>query len=195
MKTIILIGGVAVAATIAGIPTPAAAADFTGPRIEAHAGWDRVRAESAPLKVDDRRDGIVYGVAAGYDVALGDKVIAGIEVGFDLSDVDFASTAGTTQSAVEVKRDISVSGRIGARVADDVMVYAKAGYSNARLEAVITTGATKTAITANGDGVRVGGGIELALGPNAYAKAEYRYTDYEGGVSRHQALTGLGFRF
>ena len=195
MKTIILIGGVAVAATLAGIATPAAAADFTGPRIEAHAGWDRLRAESAPLKVDDRRDGIVYGVAAGYDVALGDKAVAGLEVGFDLSDVDFASVAGTTKSEVAVKRDISVSARIGARVADNVLVYAKGGYSNARLEGVITTGATRTEVAANGDGVRVGGGIELALGPNAYAKAEYRYTDYEGGVTRHQALTGLGFRF
>jgi outer membrane immunogenic protein len=192
MKILSSISGVAASLLLVA---PAAAADFTGPRLEVHAGWDRLRAESPAFKLDDRRDGIVYGVAAGYDVALGSRVIAGIEAAFDLSDVEFSGTSGSTKSEVEAKRDISLTARIGTKVADNVLVYAKAGYSNARLEGVLTTGAASTAVSANADGVRVGGGIELALGSSAFAKAEYRYTNYEGGVERHQALTGLGFRF
>ena len=49
--------------------------------------------------------------------------------------------------------------------------------------------------SANADGVRVGAGAEYAIGPNSYVKAEYRYSNYEGGFERHQALAGFGFRF
>lgn len=194
MKTLV-IGGIAASAMLASIAAPAAAADFTGPRIEAHAGWDRLGVDSSAFNLDDERDGIVYGVAAGYDVALGSNLIAGLEASVDLSDVELSSAAGTLKAEVEAKRDISVTARIGAKVAENLLLYAKAGYSNARLEGVITTGSTRTEVSGNGDGVRVGGGLEVALGRKAYAKAEYRYTDYEGGVTRHQALTGLGFRF
>jgi outer membrane immunogenic protein len=199
MKTVIAVGAIALSAALALAPTPAAAEDFTGPRIEAHAGWDRLGVESTAFKLDDGKDGIVYGVGAGLDVALSPTIIAGVEAEFDLSDVDLRSVAGTTTATVEAKRDISVAARLGAKVGENVLLYAKAGYSNARLEGVITTGGTTgpsvTKISGNGDGLRVGGGVEFALGGGAYAKAEYRYSDYEGGVTRHQAVTGLGFRF
>jgi outer membrane immunogenic protein len=199
MKTLIAVGGIALSAALALAPTPASAEDFTGPRIEAHAGWDRLGVDSTAFKVDDEKDGIVYGVGIGYDVAVSPTVVAGLEAEFNLSDVDLRSVAGTTTATVEAKRDISVSGRIGAKLAENVLVYAKAGYSNARLKGVITTGGTTgpttTEVSGNGDGLRVGGGVEFALGGGAYAKAEYRYSDYEGGVTRHQAVTGFGFRF
>jgi outer membrane immunogenic protein len=51
------------------------------------------------------------------------------------------------------------------------------------------------ALSGNGDGLRLGAGIEFALGRGAYAKTEYRYSNYEGGVTRNQVITGLGFRF
>jgi outer membrane immunogenic protein len=45
------------------------------------------------------------------------------------------------------------------------------------------------------DGLRVGAGVEQAIGRNAFVKAEYRYSNYEQGYSRHQAVGGFGFRF
>lgn len=199
MKTVIAVGGIVLSAALALAPTPAAAEDFTGPRIEAHAGWDRVGVDSSAFKVDDDKDGIVYGVGVGYDVAVSPSIVAGIEAEFDLSDVDLRTVNGTTTATVEAKRDISVAARLGAKVGENVLVYAKAGYSNARLKGVIktggTTGTTTTEVSGSGDGLRAGGGLEFALGGGAYAKAEYRYSDYESGVTRHQALTGFGFRF
>ena len=198
MKTLIAVGGIALSAALALAPTPASAEDFAGARIEAHAGWDRVGVDNNGFKLDDRNDGIVYGLGVGYDVAVSSSIVAGVEAEFDLSNVDLRTVAGTTTATLEAKRDLSVSARLGARVGENVLVYAKAGYSNARFKGLISTGTTnpvKTELSGNADGLRVGGGIEFALGGGAYAKAEYRYSDYEGGINRHQALTGIGFRF
>lgn len=76
-------------------------------------------------------------------------------------------------------RDFGVAGRIGYKVTDSVLVYGKAGYADFR----------------GLEGVRVGGGLEVALFGRAYTKAEYRYSDLEADAGRHQALVGFGFRF
>ena len=43
--------------------------------------------------------------------------------------------------------------------------------------------------------MRVGAGIQYAIGRNAFVNAEYRYSNYEDGVSRNQVLGGFGVRF
>ena len=45
------------------------------------------------------------------------------------------------------------------------------------------------------DGVRVGAGVEHQLTSRAFVKAEYRYSNYEQGVSRNQVVAGVGLRF
>jgi outer membrane immunogenic protein len=198
MKTLSLLGGAALAA-LALSATPAAAADFTGPRVEIHAGWDRPGVDDRKLNLDDEKDGIAYGAAVGYDVALGETLVAGVEAEIDLAETDLMRVAGNTRLEFKPKRDIGVSARVGARVGENFLVYAKAGYVNLRLKGAVTiggtTGTTRTTFAHNGDGWRVGGGVEYAFADGAYAKAEYRYSDYEGGVRRHQGLVGLGFRF
>ena len=96
-------------------------------------------------------------------------------------------------------RDLYVGGRVGGAVARNVLLYGKAGYTNTRLSLDYEDGTAGTAadfsVGENLDGVRVGGGIELSLGTNAYAKAEYRYSNYEQGFDRHQVVGGFGFRF
>jgi outer membrane immunogenic protein len=42
---------------------------------------------------------------------------------------------------------------------------------------------------------RVGGGIEHALRPNSFVKAQYRYSSYERDVEEHRVIGGFGFRF
>ena len=41
----------------------------------------------------------------------------------------------------------------------------------------------------------LGVGAQIGLGSNAYLKTEYRYSNYQDGVDRHQVVGGLGFRF
>lgn len=194
-KTIIL-----ATATLAAA-TAAQAADFTGPRIEARFGWDRLGYDSisdlnsATRGADRNADGVMYGIAAGYDFGLTPNVIAGIEVAADFFSNSEAGTIGGINYVVKPKRDFEVSGRIGTKLAENVLLYGKVGYSNARFTGRLTGPGVNISSSDNNDGWRVGAGLEFALSENVYAKAEYRYTNYEGGVSRNQVVTGLGLRF
>ncbi|HEX5184916.1 MAG TPA: porin family protein [Allosphingosinicella sp.] len=192
-KLIILVS--AAASTL--VAAPAFAQDqkptFTGFRIEGLAGWDH------PRVPNDHANGFLYGVGAGYDYQAG-RVVFGVEG--EASDstakrcVAGVLTAGDDLCA-RAGRDLYVGGRVGAVVAPTTLLYAKAGYTNGRIDADYTT------VSGVGDfrdhrdlnGFRVGGGIEQAIGRNAYVKAEYRYSNYEQNVDRHQVVAGFGFRF
>jgi outer membrane immunogenic protein len=186
------------AALVAGaLAAPAMAQDkapFTGVRVEGLAGWDRPNVSGV------KDNGVVYGVGAGFDFQAGGAVL-GVEGeasdstskkcvgGFVVSGDRACSNAG---------RDLYVGGRAGAVVGSNTLVYAKAGYSNARVTSNYTGvagGPASFRLSENLDGLRVGGGIEHAVGRNAFVKAEYRYSNYEHDVERHQVVAGFGVRF
>jgi outer membrane immunogenic protein len=167
-------------------------APFTGPRVEGLIGWDRVQSDA------DKDDAIGYGAAVGYDMQMGGAVV-GAEA--EYSDSDNRSCVGTTTVAdpricLKTGRDLYAGGRIGTVVGGSTLRYAKAGYTNAQAKLTSDDGTGQITLDkSNLDGVRVGGGAEHALGTNTYVKAEYRYSNYEAGVERHQAMGGFGFRF
>lgn len=189
-----------VAALLAGsVSAPALAQDagapFTGLRIEGIAGWDRNKVEDA-----GKTDGIVYGVGVGYDMQFGGGV-AGIEA--ELTDsssdecVEDLNVVGD-RLCVGAKRDIYVGGRFGGLVGPQTLLYGKAGYTNARFGYDYDDGGNGNNDFGDGrnlDGIRVGGGIEHAIGTRSFVKAEYRYSNYEAGVEKHQVVGGFGFRF
>jgi outer membrane immunogenic protein len=159
---------VALAAT-ALVATPALAQDaataapasFTGGHVGANLGV-----------ADDNLFGteiVTYGIEAGYDFDLG-RAIAGVSV--------------EAQDSKDTGRDLAITGRVGAEVSSNAMIYALAGYSN--LEVVDDF---------NLDGVRFGVGVEVAPASNLYVKLEQRYTNYELDVKAWQTLVGVGARF
>ena len=76
------------------------------------------------------------------------------------------------------------------------LLYAKAGYTNTRAKLTGDDGTGQVTLAKQDlDGVRVGAGVEYAVGPNSFVKTEYRYSNYEQGFSRHQVMGGFGFRF
>ena len=187
------------AALLAGVAaSPAMAqetAPFSGLRVEGVVGYDTTDVE------DEGSDGVTYGAQVGYDVQSGGGVF-GVEgevtdstIDECVSDVDLTGD----QLCVEAGRDLYVGGRAGAAVSPNVLLYAKAGYTNARVRTDYEDGTAGTALDfdegRNLDGARVGAGAELALGPNSYVKTEYRYSNYEDGFDRHQVVAGFGFRF
>jgi outer membrane immunogenic protein len=111
---------------------------------------------------------VTYGAGLGYDLQFG-RVVAGVEA---------------TVDNVFDRRDLGVGARLGYVVNDTVLLYGKAGYSNWRQVAGRST-----------EGLRLGGGLELNVAGPVYAKAEYRYTDFEGNLGRHGGLVGVGIRF
>ena len=187
------------AALLAGtFVTPAVAQEtspFSGIRVEGIVGYDTTDVE------DEGSDGVLYGAQVGYDFQSGGAVF-GIEA--EASDstvdecVDDVDVVGDTLCA-QAGRDLYVGGRAGAAVSDNVLLYAKAGYTNGRVNLDYEDGTAGTAadfdVGENLDGVRVGAGVEFALGPNSFAKTEYRYSNYEQGFDRHQVVAGFGFRF
>lgn len=192
MRIILATALLAVAAS-----SPALAQDrapFTGPRVEGIVGWDRNQTDAG------HKDGVVYGGAIGYDFQLGGAV-AGIEAEATDSSADACAhdvTVTGDRLCVGAKRDLYVGGRIGAVVGGSNLIYAKAGYTNARFGYDYDDGGTGANDYGDGrnlDGVRVGAGIEHQFGRNTYIKAEYRYSNYEQGVEKHQAVAGFGFRF
>ncbi len=186
------------AGTAALAATPAAAQEappFSGVRVEGIVGYDTTDVDG------ENSDGVVYGVGVGYDFQVGGAVL-GIEAEASDSTVDECFTdidLVGDELCVQSGRDLYVGGRAGAVVGRSVLVYGKAGYTNGRVALAYQDGTSGTALDfeqgENLDGVRLGGGVEMAIGSNSFAKVEYRYSNYEQGFDRHQAVAGFGFRF
>lgn len=181
------LAAVPAAAQTAGTPNDPT---FTGPRIEAHLGYDRLGTNNATGNID----GVMYGVGAGYDYAIGGALV-GVEVNADFSNIDEDARAGASTFGVKAKRDLDAGVRVGFVVGSRALVYGKVAYANSRFRATLTDPTGTISANDNLEGVRGGLGVEFALGTNTYAKAEYRYTNYEQGVDRNQVLAGVGFRF
>ncbi|MEA1013022.1 porin family protein [Sphingosinicella sp. LY1275] len=183
----------AVAATV--IAAPAFAAP-SGPRIEGIVGYDHAQVDFTDIGgSDEDAGGVVYGVGIGYDFAVGTNGAFGIDAEITDSTADLKFVDGTDSAKIAVNRDLYVGGRYTAAVNDKVNLYAKLGYTNARIKGSVTTGGTTVSDSANADGVRAGLGAQFAIGPNSFVGTEYRYSNYEGDFSRHQAVATFGFRF
>ena len=111
---------------------------------------------------------IAYGAALGYDLQFG-KVVVGAEA---------------TAANVFDRADLGAAARLGYTLNKNVLAYTRVGYTKLERSA-----------TAKVDGLTVGGGLEVKLIGSTFAKAEYRYTDFDGNLGRHGGLVGIGLRF
>ena len=175
-----------------GLTASPASAQTTG-RVEIHGGWDRASDEGVGS------DGIVYGIGAGVDFQLSPRVTAGLEANLDFSTADQCESgvlAAGDVLCVEAGRDISAVGRLGYQVTENGTIYALAGYTNGRFR-IDYDPANGPLVTTreNLDGLRLGAGYQHNFANNLYSKVEYRYSNYEAGLERHQLIAGLGIRF
>ncbi len=214
----ILVALVATSAFATPVLAQSANPTFTGPRVEATLGYDHTGAGSSVSnnngRDDQKIDGLLYGGGIGYDIATSSNVVLGAEAELTGSTAksdrnDYTSDFGFGR--VKQGRDIYVGARAGYVVAPATMLYVKGGYTNAKLEVLAGSTSQTTDTKFNLDGWRLGAGAEHAMGPNSYAKLEYRYSNYErsnidyatGGTSgrfdvdtdRHQVVASYGFRF
>ena len=172
------------------VAAPAAAEGF---RAEVHGGWDHASSD------DQGESGIVYGVGLGYDHPVGERLTVGVDLSADLSSVDECETSvivANDRACLDAGRDLAAALRLGYKVSDQGTIYALAGYTNARFRFDYTTPAgVLTRDGANLDGFRLGAGYQHAFGEKLYGKVEYRYSNYEADVTRHQVLLGVGVNF
>ena len=205
-----------------GMAAPAMAQDsgFSGPWVAGVAGYDINKAGSSQddgvnAPQDANAEGMVYGGAVGYDLDMGTMVI-GAEA--ELTDSNADSTYGDPYTTfglgtVDAGRDLYVGARAGFKATPTPLVYAKAGYTNARFNYQGSDGSTIYATNIDTDGYRLGAGVEQKFGGNAFAKLEYRYSNYQEGevdfeatnvvdsdrfdidTDRHQVMASVGIRF
>ncbi len=210
------------------LATPALAqeGDFSGPWVAGVGGFDKNKAGSTidndaddpdgVFEENESANGIVYGAQVGYDIDLGTMVVgAEAELTDSTADSDFAGDPDTDfgLGSVNTGRDIYVGARAGFKATPNTLIYAKGGYTNGRFNFIGSDGETNYEQNIDTDGWRVGAGVEQKLGGNAFAKLEYRYSNYnqaeidfeaEGvadsdqfdiDTDRHQVMAGVGWRF
>ncbi|MES2057970.1 MAG: outer membrane beta-barrel protein [Pseudomonadota bacterium] len=212
----------AASALALGIAAPAFAQDgpaetFTGPRVGVILGYDKLQPGRGPdsdIDSKHKADGLLYGGDIGYDVALGSLVIgAEGEVTGSTSKASNnpINAAALGYGRVKAGRDLYAGVRVGFRATPSTLIYAKGGYTNARLDLTANNGTVTTGQHFNLDGYRLGAGVEQALTAKTYAKIEYRYSNYSKArfeyangantnnfdvdTDRHQIAVGVGFRF
>ena len=167
MKKIII--AALAAATFAA---PAMANDFTGARVGVVGGYDRV----------DNREGFVYGVVGGFDAPVASKFTVGVDATFE--------DATTKGAGVDTSRDLGIDGRVGYTIVPRLQAFGKVGYASTHFQKV--NGLRNVSL----EGLRYGGGLELALTKHTYASVEYSRTQTEDNVGgRNDALVGVGYRF
>ncbi len=120
-------------------------------------------------KTPDTND-VVYGAAAGFDAPVGDRFTIGIE--------------GNASNVFEDERTLGAAARVGYTITPNVLGYVRGGYTN-----------YENVFSKSLDGAVVGGGLQVAVLPNTYVKAEYNYSDFESNVGSHAGLVGIGFKF
>jgi outer membrane immunogenic protein len=170
-----------------------------GLRAEVHAGFDGL----------DRRDSSSSedgfgGIGLGYDFSINDKTFIGVEVNVDESNINSRISSQQLDTTLRIKanRDINTNIRVGTSIgaSGKTKIYALGGYTNLRVKVTGTFAPpagppVRISDSANADGYRIGLGVERNIGKRAYAKVEYRYSNYEGGFTRNQGLVGIGIRF
>ena len=217
MRKIVFMAALAASSAFAA-PAFAQDAAPAGFRVGVIGGYDIVRpgnTEDSDVDGDDQSvEGFQYGVEAGYDIPLGGAVL-GIEA--ELSDSTGKTRTNSTDpnffgyGEVGTGRDIYVGARLGFVAAPGTLIYAKGGYTNARLNVLASNGTDELDENFQLDGWRLGAGVERSIGRNTYAKLEYRYSNYtdadfeyangattdrfEVDTDRHQIVAGVGFRF
>ena len=216
------LGAVAASPAIAqdDVPqTPAQA--FSGTHLEASVGWDHLTSKS--LKDIDlsstatgAADGVAWGGAIGYDMAVGDNLTLGAEFGVYGSSTNWTNqglVSGTFNTAtVRAGRDIFAGVRLGYALSPRTQIFTKAGYTNTHFGVVGTDGTENLYEGINADGFRLGAGIEHKLTRTTYTKLEYDYSHYGSGQfnylgatpdasnfdlhnDRHQLMASVGVRF
>ena len=176
--------------------TPAAAQVVTapqGPRVEAVVGYDALRVDLEDYGFDEtlKDNDVFYGVGAGYDFAVSPGVSAGVDVEYTDSNNRRDFDDGEENVEISTGRDFYAGGRLTLPISNAANVYAKAGYTNLKINGEVDGVDDSTKL----DGYRLGAGAQFGIGGGAYVGGEYRYSDYEQDLSRHQFAVTLGTRF
>ncbi len=159
----------------------------------------------------DSEAGFSYGAAAGYDYQLPGGIYVGVEGNYDDSTARSCAhdvlEAGDRE-CLEAHRDLAATVHVGTTVAPGHKLYVLGGYANTRVGVSYSGESASEALDELGysgftdlgahktlNGFRVGAGYQYDVTSKLFVKAEYRYSNYSEGYSRHQGLIAVGTKF
>jgi len=183
------------AAAFAAFPAHAqddVVADFTGPRVEAHIGWDRVGIQNRDIREfagrgdfgpSDQDNGFIGGAELGFDFQMSGLVI-GAYIGADISETE--ERIETDFVHLRANRNYYAGARAGFAVSPGALLYVKGGLSRGDLDVEFLNGATAPIQAAfndddvqERDGIHFGGGVEMNMGSMFYGRIDYMHTRYD----------------
>lgn len=193
---------------------------WNGGYIGAQAGYSFARNKLSFTGFTDNAtansDGFVGGIYAGYNWAITDTIVYGVE-----GDINFANLKKDTvltsnqNNSVNWNTKTDIEGAVRARLGvsyDRWLPYIAAGVAFARLKDTISlSNQTNTATFAENTSTRVGftigAGVDYAVTDNILLRAEYRYNDYgkktstienldfERKLSSNNIRLGIAYKF
>ena len=194
------------ALVLAGIATPAMAHDKNaapgGFYVGAIGGYEGINVESDDGSVSADADAAVYGVTAGYDIALGNAFV-GVEGELSTStgSTQFPDSFGGARDGLEANGQYYVGARAGVALTPGIAAYGKVGYTSLDTKAFTSAGSLSE-LKENTDGLRFGGGLQVQLPGPLEGRIEYRRSQYNnvadadfGDATTDQVVAGIGLRF
>jgi outer membrane immunogenic protein len=150
----------------------------------------------APASLKQKRDGVIGGFQAGYDMQFG-SVVAGVAADIQFGDINskssftggvlpapFPTTALTTSVASKIEYIGTLRGRLGFTPTDRLLIYGTGGlaYGQVKTTGRVDAVAVPTAFWSGTNsemkvGWVAGAGMEYALTNNISLKGEYLYYD------------------
>jgi outer membrane immunogenic protein len=204
MRKIALIAGAMMMAPIAQAENP-----FAGPYVGLNAGF--VQGEFTSTEYSGPWDygeysvtsGLenTFGVQLGYNFAVSDNVVVGLEYGYAMPDIseEVFFNSGTYENSAEWQSESSFRVR-GGVVVDKALMYLTAGVVEAEVDFVFgdltdVGGAAYIADSVSNQGLTVGAGMEVAVSDSFSVRGEFmvndseseEYPDFDGDTGHFQA--------
>jgi len=200
MKAILAL--TALATAIAASPALAQSSAAGGIYVGALGGYEGFDVESADGSVTADADSAVYGISAGYDLALGSAFV-GVEGELSTSgnSTEFPDSFTGAREGLEADGQYYVGARAGVALTPGIAAYGKVGYTALDTRANTSSGSLEE-LDDNAGGLRFGGGLQVQLPGPLEARLEYRRSKYDdvgdaavGDATTDQVVAGLGVRF
>lgn len=173
-----------------------------GLHVGAIAGYEGIDVESADGSVSADADSAVYGVTAGYDLALG-SLFVGVEGELSTSggSTEFPDSFSGARDSLDADGQYYVGARAGVALTPGIAAYGKIGYTSLSTTAFTSSGSLDE-LQERAGGMRYGAGLQVQLPGPLEGRVEYRRSRYKdvndgtyGDATTNQVVAGLGVRF
>jgi len=173
-------------------------------RVEGLVVYDKIKADfgSDPDQFNPARDrdfDVSYGVGIGYDFVN----VGGIAVGVDAEVTESSAKRSVLLNGTEVGElnfgnDLYAGGRVTVPISGSFSAFGKVGYTSlrARFKPANSTIDRDDFLQHRLSGVRGAVGVQYGTGEDqTYYGVQYRYSNYQDDVLRHQVGLFVGARF